>query len=67
MTFVAIGALRVKSLQNGYFASFFVVCKLKKNYTRAYPGSEFVVATTLAKWKKLEPNEIDLSQGFVRK
>ena len=22
---------------------------------RAYPGSEFVVANTLAKWKKLEP------------
>ena len=27
-------------------------------------GSEFVVAKTLAKWKKLEPNEIDFSQGF---
>ena len=35
--------------------------------TRAYPGSEFVVANTLAKWKKLEPNEIDLSQGFSQK
>ena len=23
-----------------------------------------VVANTLAKWKKLEPNEIDLSEGF---
>ena len=32
--------------------------------SRAYPGSEFVVANTLAKWKKLEPNEIDFSQGF---
>ena len=32
---------------------------------RAYPGSEFVVANTLAKWKKLEPNEIDFSQGVV--
>ena len=31
---------------------------------RAYPGSEFVVANTLAKWKKLEPNEINFSQGF---
>ena len=31
---------------------------------RDYPGSEFVVDNTLAKWKKLEPNEIDLSQGF---
>ena len=34
-------------------------------YTRAYPGSEFVVANTLAKWKKLEPKEIDLSQKVV--
>ena len=32
---------------------------------RAYPGSESVVANTLAKWKKLEPNEIDLSQEVV--
>ena len=31
---------------------------------RAYSGSEFVVANTLAKSKKLEPNEINLSQGF---
>ena len=29
---------------------------------RAYSGSEFVVANTLAKWKKLEPNEINFSQ-----
>ena len=34
------------------------------SHTRAYPGSEFVVANTLAKWKKLEPNEINFSQGF---
>ena len=34
---------------------------------RAYPGSEFVVANTLAKWKMLEPNEIDFSQGFSQK
>ena len=34
---------------------------------RAYPGSEFVVANTLAKWKYLEPNEIDFSQGFSQK
>ena len=34
---------------------------------RAYPGSEFVVANTLAKWRKLVPNEIDLSQGFSQK
>ena len=31
---------------------------------RAYPSSEFVVANTLTKWKKLEANEIDFSQGF---
>ena len=31
---------------------------------RAYPGSEFVVANTLAKWKKLEPNEITSSLVF---
>ena len=32
---------------------------------RAYPGSEFVVANTLAKWQTLEPNEIDFSQKVV--
>ena len=35
-----------------------------KNSDRTYPGSEFVVANTLAKWKKLEPDEINFSQGF---
>ena len=34
---------------------------------RAYPSSEFVVTNTLAKWKKLEPNEIDFSQSFSQK
>ena len=34
---------------------------------RAYPGSEFVVANTLAKWIKLEPNDINFSQGFSQK
>ena len=34
---------------------------------RAYPGAEFVVANTIAKWKKLEPNKIDFSQGFSQK
>ena len=34
---------------------------------RAYSGSEFVVANSLAKWKKLEPNEINFSQGFSKK
>ena len=37
------------------------------NITRAYLGLEFVVANTLAKWKKLEPNEINFSQGLARK
>ena len=32
-------------------------------YYRAHPGSEFVLANTLAKWKKLEPNEVNFSQG----
>ena len=35
------------------------------NNVRAYPGSEFVVANTLAKWKKLESNEIEFSQKVV--
>ena len=34
---------------------------------RAHPGSEFVVANTLAKWEKLEPNDINFSQGFSKK
>ena len=34
---------------------------------RAYRGSKFVVANTLAKWKKLEPIEIDFSQDFSQK
>ena len=34
---------------------------------RAYPGSEFVGANTFAKWEKVEPNEINLSQGFSQK
>ena len=40
---------------------------LSLNLCRAYPGSDFVVANTLAKWKKLEPNEINFSQGFSQK
>ena len=35
--------------------------------SRAYPSSESIVANTLAKLKKLEPNEIDFSQGFSQK
>ena len=34
---------------------------------RAYLSSKFVVANTLAKWKKLEPNEMDFSQDFSQK
>ena len=34
---------------------------------RAYSGSEFVVANTLAKQKKVEPNEIDFSREFSQK
>ena len=30
----------------------------RRRALRAYTGSEFVVANTLAKWKKLEPDEI---------
>ena len=37
------------------------------HYLCAYPGSEFVVANILAKWKKLEPNEINFSEGFNQK
>ena len=37
------------------------------NYVSAYPGSVFVVANTLAKWKKLEPNEINFNKGFSQK
>ena len=36
-------------------------------FSSAYPASEFVIANTLAKWKKLEPNEINLSLGFSQK
>ena len=35
--------------------------------SRVYPGSEFVIANTSAKLKKLNPNEIDFSQGFGQK
>ena len=29
--------------------------------------TEYFVANTLAKWRKLEPNEINFSQGFSQK
>ena len=40
---------------------------MSKCHIRTYPALEFVVANTLAKWKKLEPNEINFSQGFSQK
>ena len=46
---------------------FLLSCRAFQHSFRAYPGSKFVVANTLAKWKKLEPNEIDFSQGFSQK
>ena len=33
---------------------------------RANPGSEFVVANTLAKWEKFEPNVLGFSQKVVQ-
>ena len=47
------------------FLCFSFSCLHKPN--RAHPGSEFVVANTLAKWKKLEPNITNSSQGFSQK
>ena len=34
---------------------------------RAYSGFEIVVANSLTKWKKVEPKEINFSQGFSHK
>ena len=42
-------------------------CSVYQSNIRVYPDSEFVVANTLAKWKKLEPNDINFSQGFSQK
>ena len=39
----------------------------KKITCRAYSSSEFVVAKTFSKWKKLEPNEINYSHSFSQK
>ena len=33
----------------------------------ANSGSEFVVANTLAKWKKLKPNEITFTESSINK
>ena len=40
---------------------------IKRALYRAYPDLEFVVANTLAQWKKLEPKEINFSQCFSQK
>ena len=37
-----------------------VINRFKYVKIRTYPGSEFIVANTLAIWKKLEPNEFGL-------
>ena len=42
-------------------------CLSSWSVSRAYPCSELVVANTVAKWKKLEPNDINFSQGFSQK
>ena len=39
----------------------------KEDRANYNPGSEFVAANTLAKWKKLELNEIDFNWGFSQK
>ena len=43
------------------------ICTVSPEPFRAYLGSDFAVANTLAKWKKLEPNETNISQGFSQK
>ena len=55
-----------------YYQLHSILCEFEKfgnwgTLYRAYPGSEFVVANTVAKWKKLELNEIEFSQGFSEK
>ena len=46
----------------------FIIIGIKHDFScRAYPGSEFVVANTLAKWKMLKPNEINLTKVLARK
>ena len=64
----AHGSVSLKSLNRSGNAIFAftgaVIAYSSPDVIRAYPGSEFVVANTLAKWRKLEPNEIDFSQGF---
>ena len=46
---------------------YYVQIPLFPSDRRANSGSEFVVANALAKWKKLEPNEINVSQCFSQK
>ena len=40
---------------------------MKTGTEHNYSGSEFVVADTSAKWKKLEPSDINFSQGLSQK
>ena len=61
---VSIGEIIYKNVVYMYYTERLLK---KAGCIRAYPGSEFVVAYTLAKWKKLEPNEINFSQGFSQK
>ena len=40
---------------------------IRRSITGRTLSQKFVVANTLAKWKKFEPNEINSSQGFSQK
>ena len=44
-----------------------VVFRCGLTFCRANAGSEFVLANTLAKWKKLESNKFNFSQGLAKK
>ena len=58
----------IYSCSAGDFVVSRINSRIEKNgYFRAHPGSEFVVANTLTKWEKLEPNEINISQDFSQK
>ena len=59
-------ACLVKIIRKFVWNSAKVLKPMQKVYS-SYSGSEFVVANTLTKWKKLEPNEINFSQGFSQK
>ena len=65
------GVVSVYHLQEAWQVSCLCFCTKRSHqittWMRANPGSEFVAANTLVKWKKLEPNEINFSQGFSQK